>query len=53
MSELPPCGENSLWHMIDFGGYAELPICDIIHKNSDVDFYVYYGDGDYLDVEDA
>lgn len=50
---MPPCGENSLWHMIDFGGYAKLPISDIIKNNWEVDFFVYYGDGDYLDIDDA
>ena len=53
ISELPPCGENSLWHVIDFGGYSSLPICDIIKENPQIDFYIYYGDEDYLDVNDA
>lgn len=53
LSDMPPCGENSLWHIIDFGGYSSMPIIDVIIKNRDIDFYVYYGDGDYLDVEDA
>lgn len=53
ISEMPPCGENSLWHIIDFGGYSDMPIIDIILKNREIDYFVYYGDGDYLDFEDA
>lgn len=30
ISEREPCGENALWHMIDFGGYSEVPVIDII-----------------------
>lgn len=53
INEMPPCGENSLWHLIDFGGYAENPIIDVIQQNREIDFFIYYGDGDYLDVKDA
>ena len=30
ISERAPCGENALWHLIDFGGYSEHPVIDII-----------------------
>lgn len=53
ISEREPCGENALWHMIDFGGYSEDPVIDIILENKEIDFFIYYGDKDYLDVKDA
>ena len=47
------CAENTLWFFVKFGGYSEKPIIDVLKKNSDFDFFVYYGDRDYLDFEKA
>jgi pimeloyl-ACP methyl ester carboxylesterase len=48
-----PCGENSLWSILTFGGYCEYPIIDILRENPDIRFFVYYGDQEYLDSEHA
>lgn len=53
VTKFKPCGENSLWSILKFGGYCDFPIIDILKENPEIKFFVYYGDSDYLDFEHA
>lgn len=50
---LKACGTNSVWSLVKFGGYCDYPSLDILVQNRDINCFVYYGDGDWLDYEHA
>ena len=36
VNEFPPCGENSLWFLVKFGGYSKSPIINILKNNREL-----------------
>lgn len=51
--KLRPCGIHSLWTIFKVGGYCQYPIIQVIKENPSVNFFVYFGDSDWLDFKSA
>jgi len=51
--KLRPCGIHSLWTLFKVGGYCQYPIIQVIKENPSVNYFVYFGDADWLDFKSA
>jgi abhydrolase domain-containing protein 5 len=50
---LKPCGIHSLWSLLKVGGYCQYPVIQVIRENPGTNFFVYFGDSDWLDFKSA